>query len=251
MKEIRPFSILLGLVLIISCKKESRKDPVIFQNKSEKTIRVSIYFSQADYYQEVNPLTTFTLPSLGETELAGDMFEEGRRYYYDWHTDDDSASNWGNTEYPLIHPYSPIPGTRFVTFTYPAGMPVDCGNSDIGRLVLFGGQNISAIWKAVDAYDGGGGHAWPTMTITQKNVSVTLNKDYTAIFEYSEPGGNIKRWELRFEQISGDITLYDWYASKVNISRVPALYSPYPPAHSDALYLSVEGGEFEYIIQRQ
>lgn len=236
----------LAIITIVAaaCNKKNQKPVVAFENTAAANITVSIYFSQADYFEEASPIATIILKPREKKEVDGKLFREGQTYYYDWHTDDYSVSNWGISEY-LLTDF----GLQSLKFTYPASVAIQCSGGSENRLTYLGAGNQSVIWKATDAHYPDGNPAWNNLHPHQKQVSVTINKDYTAAFSFSDSAGNITVKQLRFDGNSSPLSLYGTHGEDYYLSVNPMInYGTHQPGK---LYLSSSKISFEYTMELQ
>ena len=173
----------LVLILIVSCafilscgKPKDNKFNVQFENLTDKGINVIVYGSQSDYNNDNNPLFTGHAAVRGYYTLSLNNFTNGKTYWIDWYSDDTLYSNWYWARVTVVDTFSPSQDNyEFKIDHFQA--------SDNSRLIWMNGLNHQTVWKAVDAYSNVGGSyhsVWSSLSANQKNLQLTLNKDYSA-----------------------------------------------------------------------
>ena len=175
---------LLCIVCFTCCKKDEKKPSVKFKNTTYKEIILNVYQSSADYYNEIAPIATITIPPGAEAEAVSDKFEEGRSYYFDLRSEDDSISNWGVGEHQAYYKDY----VKYIKFEYPVNTAVEC-KAFYDRLNCLGNKT-SVTWRAVDMreiYSSDGKSEWNELAQHEKHLVVTIKKDYTVTLSQKTP----------------------------------------------------------------
>lgn len=237
------FTLTIFSIFFFGCdKKDKLTPPVKFKNDTQVPLTVSIYYSQADYFEEVSPVTTLSIAPGAEAEAEGDLFENGRFYYYDVHSDDYRICNWGIDEYYAL-PFD-TPMTSHIRFEYPAKEIIKCGGNP-DRIVFLGAGAVSAKWVAVDAVIEGGSSVWDKLTANEKALSFVINKDYTAILSETDANRVSINIHLRFDGLSlYDIGITD---RRYYMGLMPINAGYYPALSPGKIYLENIDYNVEYI----
>lgn len=242
-----PLLLLIILSAFAACKDKNAAPAVKFTNDLKQGVSVTVYYSQADYYRETNPVGRISIAAGATGEMKGELFENGRNYYYDVLSNDNTMSNWGRKENMTPNNMPTLPTSGF-KFEYPATGVIKC-DGKMTRLVCLGEGKISAKWKAVDATYGDGS-IWQNISENKKNLVLTINKDYSSLLSKTDSLGNVTETELTFHEG----VLYN----KENMSqyRITLQTEQYFPLLNPGKFYLVRtnhsvGEEFSYVMQLQ
>jgi hypothetical protein len=176
---------LLAIFAFIGCKKKETRDntDVTFVNHINKQVVLTIYPTFDNYALATNPTIRKVINASDKLILPGSTFTSGQTYYMDWHTDDFFYNNWYNDKYPQSGAqvaFKPVVGSN----TY----YLDDHFSGYSRTVFLATNDQISKWHAVNAYlysnSTGYVSQWSTFAEYEKYRIVTVNKNFTAQYEY-------------------------------------------------------------------
>lgn len=178
-------------LLMGSCKKEGKDNTeVSFTNQLSEKVTLDIYVSADDYAKSNNVMLRKVLAPNENTTLPGNTFANGTTYYMDWYSDNFYYNNWFNDTYPV--------GTSRVTFK-----PVPGNNTyyikqefaGSARSIYLANNAASSKWSTVNvyAYSKNTGYVshWQNLTPQEKYREVTVNKNFTVIYNHQNESGKI------------------------------------------------------------
>lgn len=229
----KQLSLLLAITLSVfaACKDKNAAPAVKFKNDLDKNISVTVYYSQADYYRETNPVAKISIAAGATGEMKGELFENGRDYYYDVLSDDMWLSNWGTNENGVSNSTT---STSHFKFEYPVQEALQCTGKN-SRLIYLGQGKTSVNWDAVVAI-GNDGSYYEYIKNTTQSFSLLINKDYTSVLSKADSLGNVTETHL----ILDGNALYDLDKKEVyNLSRGQKEVLPIWDIGSGHLYLCV------------
>ena len=190
MKRLVLFTLTAALFLNACKKEESKVVGYDIKNLSTKRVQATIYSSEEDYINQINPLWQGSVDAGKTTTIPESTLDEGYRYYIDWYSDDMTYSNWiAGDQWPNNELYFPASKTSayFIRELGPSKRAAEC---NIRGTLL--DNNNPATWKAVDAYSISRyqepKRVWNTLTDWQKKIYITFSFNKAAFKSYKPTG---------------------------------------------------------------
>jgi hypothetical protein len=181
MNTIRPFIRFIILCLFgvtASCHTDNALHgfDYNFVNLTNKPINIKIYTSLNDYNNQTNVYLQGRVNIKQYFYIPVGKFVVGSTYYVDWYSDDYLYNNWYWSNISLRNAFSPSEKDyEFLinTVQWP----------DPSRRIWMKDSANQSRWVANDAYTFNGSiysSIWSSMAWNMQNVSLSLNRDYTA-----------------------------------------------------------------------
>ncbi len=191
MKRLVLFTLIAALFLN-ACKKEEPK--VVgydIKNLSSKRVQATIYSSEEDYINQINPLWQGSVDAGKTTTIPESTLEEGYRYQIDWYSDDQTYSNWIAGEKWLNNEMHFTPSKNSAYIIRELGPTKRAAECNIRGTLL--DNNKPTVWKAVDAYSfslsGESERIWDNLDDWEKKVFVTFSFKTTQLKTLTSTGG--------------------------------------------------------------
>jgi hypothetical protein len=147
-----------------------------FLNLTDKPINIRIYTTLNDYTNHTHVFMQGRINTKQYYYIPVGKFVVGSTYYVDWYSDDYLYNNWYWSNITLRNAFSPSEADyEFLinTVEWP----------DPSRRIWMKDSLLQTIWIANDAYNYSGGvysSIWAGLPWTLQNVSLTLNRDFSA-----------------------------------------------------------------------
>lgn len=201
MRFLLPVAPVLALLIAAAtgCKKDPKDNtPVMFANRTDRTLTLDIYGSEADYAGNTNNIQQITIPANSNTTIPGSTFKSGQTYYMDWYSDDFYHNNWYNDDYPLTGSprvrISPEPGNN--------SYYLEPGYKGQSRNAFLGGAGNETSWISVGAflYSSTFGYTNESGTLTPNELyrRVTIHKNFKAEHVRKDNDGNLLTENISF-----------------------------------------------------
>lgn len=192
------YLVLLCCVFASACRKDKDESAVTYVNNVPQQVTLDIYPNMAAYASGSNQTIRQTINGSDKAIIPGDNFVPGLTYYVDWYTDDNMYNNWFNDKFPGGNgtvAIAPVVGSNtYYTSDY---------NKNYNKLVFLNGNGTQTSWIAIDAYQysavTGYVSVWNNMNLNERYQEITVRKDFTASYRYTDNYGAVKTQDLEFK----------------------------------------------------
>lgn len=248
----------LLVTLIASCKKDGKDNSAItLVNRIDQSITYDVYTSYDDYVNNTNVYERITIQPNEKLVLENSKVTSGNTYYVDWYSDDFYYSNWFNDEAVFDTKrvqISPTPGNN-TYYTEPSYRSPN-------RLSFLNGSGTQTGWIAIGAYlyskSTGYSNQWDNISINDRYRRVTVDKDFSAIYEHKDESGNLFTENLNFIVHQSEvpyIQFQDALGANAGNMTGGALPSGTPPEYkssaTDTVLALFPDNEYLYLMIKQ